>query len=105
MMGYQPPPQENLFSMNVALENRVRKDHPLRDIKTLIDFNFTYKEVEEKYGSNGNVSVPPPVIVKLMLLLVLYNVRSERELMNTLPERLDWSMVSRIHPRYFRTRS
>jgi transposase len=90
MMGYQPPPQENLFSMNVALENRVRKDHPLRDIKTLIDFDFTYKEVEEKYGSNGNVSVPPPVIVKLMLLLVFYNVRSERELMNTLPERLDW---------------
>ena len=90
MMGYQPPPQENLFSMNVALENRVRKDHPLRNIKTLIDFDFTYKEVEEKYGSNGNVSVPPPVIVKLMLLLVLYNVRSERELMNTLPERLDW---------------
>ena len=90
MMGHQPPPQENLFSMNVALENRVRKDHPLRNIKTLIDFDFTYKEVEEKYGSNGNVSVPPPVIVKLMLLLVLYNVRSERELMNTLPERLDW---------------
>ena len=25
-----------------------------------------------------------------MLLLVLYNVRSERELMDTLPERLDW---------------
>ncbi len=25
-----------------------------------------------------------------MLLLVLYNVRSERELMQTLPERLDW---------------
>lgn len=25
-----------------------------------------------------------------MLLLVRYNVRSERELMDTLPERLDW---------------
>jgi IS5 family transposase len=30
------------------------------------------------------------VILKLMLLLVFYNVRSERELMQTLPERLDW---------------
>jgi IS5 family transposase len=30
------------------------------------------------------------MILKLMLLLVLYNVRSERELMATLPERLDW---------------
>ena len=38
----------------------------------------------------GNVSVPPPVILKMMLLLILYNVRSERELMNTLPMRLDW---------------
>ena len=37
-----------------------------------------------------NVSVPPPVILKLMLLLVFYNVRSERELMDTLPERIDW---------------
>jgi transposase len=90
MMGYQPPPQENLFSMNVTLENRVRKNHPLRSIKKLIDFDFIYKEVEDMYGNNGNVSVPPPVIVKLMLLLVLYNVRSERELMDTLPERLDW---------------
>jgi transposase len=34
--------------------------------------------------------VAPPVILKLMLLLVLYNVRSERDLMATLPERLDW---------------
>ncbi len=30
------------------------------------------------------------MILKLMLLLVLYNVRSERELMATIPERLDW---------------
>jgi len=42
------------------------------------------------YGYNGNVSVPPSIVVKLMLLLVFYNVRSERELMDTVPERLDW---------------
>jgi IS5 family transposase len=35
-------------------------------------------------------SVPPPVILKLMLLLIFYNIRSERERMATLPERLDW---------------
>ena len=44
----------------------------------------------DKYGFNGNVSLPPPIILKLMLLLVFYNVRSERQLMDTLPERLDW---------------
>jgi transposase len=49
-----------------------------------------YDEVKKFYGSKGNESVPPPVILKLMLLLVFYNVRSERELMDTLPERLDW---------------
>jgi len=90
MMGYQPPTQENIFYMNIYLENRVRQNHPLRRVKELIDFDFIYKEVEEKYGMNGNVSVPPPVTLKLMLLLILYNVRSERELMDTIPERLDW---------------
>jgi transposase len=90
MMGYGPPPNDPLFSYHVQLETRVRKDHPLRKIKELIDFEFIYKEVEKTYGTNGNVSVPPPVVLKLMLLLVLYNVRSERELMDTLPERLDW---------------
>ncbi len=90
MMGYGPPPNDPLFSYRVQLETRVRKDHPLRKIKERVDFDFIYREVEKTYGTNGNVSVPPPVVLKLMLLLVLYNVRSERELMETLPERLDW---------------
>src|SRR5208282_4073904 len=90
MMGHHPPPNDPLFSYNVQFETRVRKDHPLRKIKELIDFDFIYKEVEKTYGKNGNVSVPPPVLLKLMLLLICYNVRSERELMDTLPERLDW---------------
>ena len=90
MMGHQEPSQEHLFFYGITLENRVRKDHPLRKIKDLINFDFIYKEVKKTYGKNGNVSVPPPVVLKLMLLLVLYNVRSERELMETLPERLDW---------------
>jgi len=90
MMGHQPLPQENLFYTNIILEERVRRSHPLRRINELIDFEFIYKEVHDKYGSKGNVSVPPPLILKLMLLLVFYNVRSERELMETVPERLDW---------------
>ncbi|MBL7225406.1 MAG: transposase [Desulfobacteraceae bacterium] len=49
-----------------------------------------YDEVKDSYGYKGNVSVPPPVILKMMLLLILYNVRSERELISTIPERLDW---------------
>ncbi|MFC1817080.1 transposase [Thermodesulfobacteriota bacterium] len=47
-------------------------------------------EVKDDYGINGNVSVPPPVLLKIILLLIFYNVRSERELAITIPERLDW---------------
>ena len=90
MMGRYKGKQERLFHYNFCLEERVRSDHPLRKVAGLIDFDFIYEEVNDKYGANGNVSVPPPVILKLMLLLVFYNVRSERELMSTLPERLDW---------------
>lgn len=90
MMGRQEPSQGKLFYNNISLEERVRQNHPLRKVDQLVDFDFVYAEVEKKYGSNGHVSVPPPVILKLMLLLLFYNVRSERELMTTLPERLDW---------------
>jgi transposase len=64
--------------------------NPLRKVTELIDFDFAYAEVKSFYGNNGNESVPPPVILKLMLLLVFYNVRSERELLETVPERMDW---------------
>jgi transposase len=91
MMGYQPQDdQGKLFYYGFNLEKRIRPDHPLRKITHLIDFDFIYGEVKDCYGIKGNVSVPPPVILKLMLLLVLYNVRSERELMATIAERLDW---------------
>jgi transposase len=90
MMGHQPDYQSNLFVTGFNFEKHIRKDHPLRKIDKKIDFDFIYKEVKDTYGQKGNVSVPPPVILKMMLLLVLYNVRSERELMTTIPERLDW---------------
>lgn len=90
MIGKEKPPQEKLFYEGFCLDDRVRKDHPLRAVKKLVDFNFIYKEVVDKYGYNGNVSVPPSIILKLMFLLFFYDVSSERELMETIPERLDW---------------
>ena len=90
MMGHQPPLQLKLFYHHVNLEQRVPQNHILRKVHEKIDFDFIYHEVRDTYGLNGNVSVPPPVILKIMLLLILYNVRSERELMSTIPLRLDW---------------
>jgi transposase len=90
MMGQQTGNQPKIFYPHMNLEQRVPRTHLLRRIQEQIDFNFIYAEVRDAYGSNGNVSIPPPVILKMMLLLVLYNVRSERELMETIPMRLDW---------------
>ncbi|MDO9508062.1 MAG: hypothetical protein Q7I97_01745, partial [Thermovirgaceae bacterium] len=87
MMGIQEPDQGKIFYTNINIAERIRRDHPLRRIAAKVDFDFTYREVADRYGTNGNISVPPPVVLKLMLLLVFYNVRSERELMSTLPER------------------
>ncbi len=89
-MGYQPGFQSKLFYHQINLDQRVPRDHILRKIQEQIDFDFIYGEVKNSYGDNGNVSIPPPVILKMMLLLILYNVRSERELMDTIPLRLDW---------------
>lgn len=90
MMGLEEPTQNKLFYTDFHLESRVRQNHPLRKIANIIDFNFACEAVADCYGKNGNVSIPPTIILKLMFLLVFYNVRSERELMSTLPERLDW---------------
>jgi len=90
MMGHQEGYQPKLFYHQINLEQRVPRDHTLRKIQERIDFEFVYGEVKDTYGDNGNVSIPPPVILKMMLLLVIYNVRSERELMDTIPLRLDW---------------
>lgn len=90
MMGHQPDAQPKLFYHSFNLDDRIPATSVLRKIQKHIDFEFIYQEVKNFYGGKGNVSVPPPVILKMMLLLILYNVRSERELMNTLPMRLDW---------------
>jgi transposase len=90
MMGKQPPRAPKLFYYGLSLEDRIPADHLLRKIRTQVDFDFTYALVRQHYGVKGNVSVPPPVLLKLMLLLFLYDVPSERELLRPLPYRLDW---------------
>jgi transposase len=87
VMGKQKTVKESLFSYNVSLDARVRKDHVLRKIQQAVDFGFIYKEVEQFYDERGNVSVPPVIILKMMFLLFFYDVKSERELMETIPER------------------
>ena len=68
----------------------MRADHPLRAVRAAVDFGFVRQEVAHCYGCNGNESVDPEVILQLMFLLFWDNVKSERELMRMLPERLDY---------------
>jgi transposase len=92
MMGTQNK-QNPLFLYQVNLEARIHPEHPLRKIKAALDFSFVRAEVEDRYGYNGNGSVDPEVILKLMFLLFFEDVASERELMRVLPCRLDWLWV------------
>jgi transposase len=89
MMG-QHVPQKELFSYSVNLDKRVRDNHPLRRIHNAIDFSFVRSSVADRYGYNGHESTDPVIVVKMMLLLFLDNVESERELMRIIAERMDY---------------
>lgn len=89
MMGTQNS-ERSLFSYSVNLDKRVREDNPLRRFASLLDLNWVPQEVAGCYGKKGNVSVDPVVLVKMMLLLFLDNVPSERELMAVIAERMDY---------------
>lgn len=90
MLGKANQLHPKLFYHSFSLEQRVHKDHPLRRIKNLIDFSFIRSEVKDLYGYNGNQSIDPAVILKLMFLLFYENIKSERALADQLPVRLDW---------------
>lgn len=89
MMGKQHSPPK-LFCYQANLEARVRPDHPLRRVQEVLDFSFAREVVADRYGANGNVSVDPEVIVKMMFLLFFDDLKSERLLMRMIPERLDY---------------
>jgi transposase len=82
-------PQAPMWSYRVNLDKRVRSDHPLRRINEVLDLSFVRGQVAHTYGRRGNKSVPPEVILRMMLLLFLDDIKSERELMRIIPERLD----------------
>ena len=82
----------SLFSY-VDLEARVRKDHPLRAIRLLV--NATLAEMEREfatlYAGIGRPSIAPEKLLRAMLLQAFYSVRSERQLM----ERLEFDLLFR----------
>jgi len=57
MMGKKEKENNKLYYYGFSLSERIPKDNPLRIIKKVIDFNFVYKEVKDKYGEKGNISM------------------------------------------------
>lgn len=90
MMGKKDKLEPKLFYNGISLERRIPMDHPLRKIKQRIDFTFIRSQVEDLYGKNGNESIDPVIILKMMLLLFYENIKSERLLASQLSLRLDW---------------
>ncbi len=82
--------QSELFSYSINLERRVRPDNPHRAVRQKVDFAWVRSEVAHHYGRNGDESVDPEVIMKLLFLLFLDGIKSERELMRIVAERLDY---------------
>ena len=81
-----------LFSY-VNLEDRVRRDHPLRAIReianaALADLSGDFAAL---YSGLGRPSIAPEMLLRAMLLQAFYSVRSERQLM----ERLEFDLLFR----------
>jgi transposase len=89
MMG-QHERQQEIWAEPVNLGKLIPEDDPLRKIQRVLKLDFVREEVARFYGRNGNESVDPVIIVKLMLLLFLDNVPSERELLRVTAMRIDY---------------
>ena len=81
-----------LFSY-VDLESRVRRDHPLRAIRAIVNDALAAlaQDLASLYSKTGRPSVAPERLLRAMLLQAFYSVRSERQLM----ERLDTDLLFR----------
>ena len=84
--------QNHMFSY-LSPEMRVRKDHPLRAIRTMVDevLGQLSRRFDRMYARVGRPSIPPEKQLRAQLLQMLYSIRSERLLM----EEIDYSMLFR----------
>lgn len=84
--------QSGMFSY-VTLEQRVPQDHPLRQIRVLVDRALQRMDTEfdRLYSTTGRPSIAPERLLRSSLLMVLYSIRSERQLM----EQLNYNLLFR----------
>jgi transposase len=84
--------QDAIFSY-LSPEERVPADHPLRQIRRLVD--GVLKDMSPQFGKLysevGRPSIAPERLLRALLLQIFYSVRSERLLM----EQLDYNLLFR----------
>ena len=78
-MRGQSEGQQSMFAC-VRLEEMIPSDHLLRRIEGAIDFSFIDRLTEPLYSGMGRPSVPPQVLVRMMMIGYLYGLTSERRL-------------------------
>jgi len=71
----------------------VRKDHPLRAIRDMVDEVLAQmsRRFDTMYAKAGRPSIPPEKLLRAQLLQMLYSIRSERLLM----EEMDYNLLFR----------
>jgi transposase len=77
----------------ITLERRIPAEHPLRAIRRLTDRALARMsgELDQLYAATGRPSIAPERLLRALLLMVLYSVRSERQLM----EQLNYNLLFR----------
>ena len=85
--------QQNQVFSYLSPEARVREDHPLRAIRTMVDEVLTQlsRRFDEMYSRVGRPSIAPEKLLRAQLLQMLYSIRSERLLM----EEMDYNLLFR----------
>jgi hypothetical protein len=81
-----------MFSL-VALDQVVPEDHPLREIRVLVDRSLARMdaELDAMYAPTGRPSIAREKLLRTLLLQVLYSVSSERRMM----EQLEYNLLFR----------
>ena len=72
----------------VTLEDLVPPDHFYRHLERTLDLGFVRDLVRDAYAGIGRPSIDPVVFFKLQLILFFEGIRSERQLMRVVADRL-----------------
>ncbi len=80
LMRGTPDRQGSMLAL-ISIEARIPTDHPLRRIKRMADQELLglSRVFDRMYSTLGRPSVAPEKILKSLLLIALYSVRSERQ--------------------------